>query len=365
MHQFTHAWLAFMAIKRLEEKIPKLDDNERKYYEKLIHWFQNNKDCVIQGAWYPDKVIVDNSTSHILKIEPYNPTNKDAIDIDVERGRKKVVQKEGFKKLPEEYLSYSRWGKNSTLRQQPFVIDMKTNLPDRCETFTETVIDHFKMQFHERKGSPISPTSNQVSFLFFMQSHYIADAHVPLHCDGRSFSEGKNFHAKLEEAWEKKVIASCKRDMTDDCNPRFVYDEKGYPSIIENEFRGSYLEKVQQEMIKRPLGSINSFFTSSNSNVWDFMTAVCQNSYLLSYYFFDPAEIIDPEQAVFEEWLTHHITQFEDLSLTVLADAIDSIARIWLKIWRRYVDWEEKKIKEEEEKREQKENKQTRQPVSL
>jgi len=68
MKRFTHAWLAFMAIKRLEET--KLSDTHRRYADNLIGWFKNHRDDVIQGAWYPDSVIKDMANSHVLKLTP-------------------------------------------------------------------------------------------------------------------------------------------------------------------------------------------------------------------------------------------------------------------------------------------------------
>jgi hypothetical protein len=349
MHQYTHAWLAFMAIKRLEKGMSSLTPEDHKYAERIVEWFQNNKDCVIQGAWYPDLIIKDNKTSHILKIKPYDDTDKT-------KNKMRIVDPKGFKSLPEEYACFREWGKASTLRQQSFTIDQNTNLPDRCESFTQTVIDHLKIQWYEEKGSPVAPTSNQVAHLLFMQSHYIADAHMPLHCDARPFSEGKDLHAKMEDEWEKKVIACFKIDTSDPKNPRFSYDKDGYPMVSnDQEYQGSYLKKVDDEMIKREMKSIDASFRSENNNVWDFISAICQNSYLVSYHFFKP-EIKDPTKEDFNQWKAGHEEDFKTLSFAVLADAADSIARVWLRAWRRYEDW--KNPPPDKDKKKEEENKQ-------
>jgi hypothetical protein len=356
MHQFTHAWLAFMAIKRLEAKNPGLKQDEQPYATSLIEWFRKNRDCVIQGAWYPDLIIKDNGTSHILKIKPYDETDKT-------RKKVNVVPPSGFKSLPDEYSGYTKWGKNSPLRAQSFTVDETTNLPDRCESFTETVIDHLKIQWHEEKGSPVSPTSNQLAHLLFMQSHYIADAHVPMHCDNRPFSDGTNLHAKVEDLWEKEVKDNFKIDDSDSKNIRFFYDEKGYPSKKdEQKFSNSYLNDVEKVMGTRPFGPIDSLFKSSNNNVWDFMSSVCQNSYLLAYHFFDPAKIPAPKQKTLQEWINDNHTELNDFHIAVLADAADSIARVWLRLWRRYEDWRTDRVKEAEKEKKKKEATENRQP---
>ena len=67
MKKYTHAWIAFKAIERLESAhILK----NKKYADNLIKWFKDHKDGVIQGAWYPDMVIKDMGNSHVLKFTP-------------------------------------------------------------------------------------------------------------------------------------------------------------------------------------------------------------------------------------------------------------------------------------------------------
>ena len=78
MKKYSHAWIAFMAIKRLE--VIATSDNEavvkgvseevRKEAKALVRWFKNYRDFVIQGAWYPDEVFKDMATSHIVKYKP-------------------------------------------------------------------------------------------------------------------------------------------------------------------------------------------------------------------------------------------------------------------------------------------------------
>ena len=45
-----------------------------------------------------------------------------------------------------------------------------------------------------------------------MLSHYIADAHMPLHCDKRKFSDGSDIHAKIEGEWDKLIQSTFKID---------------------------------------------------------------------------------------------------------------------------------------------------------
>lgn len=314
MKQFTHAWLAFMAIKRLEDAI--LSPDDREYADSLVKWFKSNKDGVIRGAWYPDALIKDMANSHVLKFKPSDEAAK------------------GFKQLPAPYLSY-RYGESSPVRKKGFKVDEHDNLPDRCESLTQSVIDHLKVQESEEKGSPVSPTDNQVALWLFMLSHYVADAHVPLHCDDRQFSEGKNIHGEMEGEWDDEIERYYKIDAS---NERFFYDQYGYPlkdSSKDQEYQSSYLKTVDDELSKR---EFTESFGTGNKNVWDFMSAICQHSYLLSHYFLPPQ--YDHTNVTLGNWQSLGSISFEELSVAVLADAIDSIARIWFRVWRRYEKWE-------------------------
>ena len=330
MKQLTHAWLAFMAIKRLEdaaflpELSPKLTPADRLYADGLINWFKSNKDGVIRGAWYPDSLIKDNSSSHVLKFEPCSETAEE------------------LRRLPKTYL-ISKHGKESPARNKNFRrADKNDNLPDRCESLTQSVVDHLKVQESEEKGSAVSPADSQVALWLFMLSHYVADAHVPFHCDGRRFSEGADIHGKMENEWDKEVREFYR---VDEKNERFFYDPRGYPLMKtgkDREYESSYLKKVEDELSNRVYEeSADGFFGTGNKNVRCFMEAICQHSYLLSYYFVSEQHDHRNVKSK-DDWKSLGDLCFEELSVAVLADAIDSIARIWFRAWRRYVRWEEK-----------------------
>jgi hypothetical protein len=316
MKKYTHAWLAFMAVRRLEDA--KLSSTDRTYAESLIRWFKSHKDGVAQGAWYPDSVIMDMANSHVLKLTP-----------SAEADNK-------FKRLPATYLNYEH-GKSSPVRKKSFTVDEHDNLPDRCESIAHSVIDHLKMQESEDKGSPVSPTDNQIALLLFMLSHYIADAHMPFHCDSRRFSEGMDLHGYIEGEWEDMIRCFYRIDQD---NERFYYDPYGYPlkdPSSEQEYQSSFLSRVEDMLRERKF--IMSW-GASNKNVWDFMSAICQHSYLLSYCFIPPP--YDHTNVTASNWQSLGLISFENLSVAVLSDAIDSIARAWFRVWRRYVKWERK-----------------------
>jgi hypothetical protein len=316
-----------MAIKRLEDRIEDLKKPDREYAAGLIEWFKSHRDGVIQGAWYPDNLINDKSNKHVLKFRPADNESPDVI----------VYPPEEIKELPREYLTY-QIGENSPVRHRPFaVVDKHDNLPNRCESLAESFIDQLMVQYDQDKGSPVAPTDNQVALWLFMLSHYIADAHVPVHCDGRQFSAPPGIHAKLEGVWDKEIR---KYYCLDEPKERFIYDKDGYPALEEkkrDEYQQSFLKTVTDKLAQR---KFDSDYGKGNDNTWDFMNAVCHRSYLISYSFFPPQ--YQKENVTTANWQTlaepADLT-LEKLSIAVMTDATDSVARVWFRIWRRYQEW--------------------------
>ena len=154
MKKITHAWLAFRAIERLNST--HLSEQNKAYARDLQRWFSHHKDHVIQGAWYPDQIIKDNSTSHVLKFTPADGGTPH------------------FRRLTSSHRMYMNRDR-SPVFTRAFEVDPNDNLPNRCEAIAHSVIDNLKIQEKEEKGSPVSPTDNHVALLMFMLSHYIAD----------------------------------------------------------------------------------------------------------------------------------------------------------------------------------------------
>jgi hypothetical protein len=310
MKQFSHAWLAFKAIERLEKA--NLGDN-RRYADELIRWFWDHRDGIIRGSWYPDMVIKDMASSHVLKFTP-------------QAGGAGV-----FGSLPSTSM-VKEFAIRSPMHGINLTQDPGTNLPERCEALAHAVIDNLKMQECEDKGSPIAPTGNQTAMRLFMLSHYIADAHMPLHCDSRKFSEGVDIHAKIEGLWDDEIRKCYALDLL---NERFYYDRDGYPFRKEENFTGSFLNRVEQGFATRPF--TDSY--GSGTNVRTCMLTVCQYSYLLAYAFIPPAYNETNVTIKNMTSLPGQLLDFEQLSVIVFTDAIDAIARIWMRLWRRYLDW--------------------------
>ena len=313
MKKYTHAWLAFMAMKRLQyaDYSSVTDEHIVPDAKSLVKWFKDYRDFVIEGAWYPDQVFKDMSTSHIIKYRP----DENSAD-------------RTFKKLPASIVMFEQ-GKSSPLYGKPFTIE-DGNCADRCEAISHDLVDNLKMLRTEEKGNPIAPSNNHIAMRFFILSHYIADCHMPLHCDARSFSSGKNVHGYIEKQWEDNIKKSYSID-TD--NNRFFYDPQGFP--LPTAKQTQLMKDIEQEIVSRPY--IHSWGTK-NKNAWDYMSAISEYSYLKSYRMI-PAEW-DYDNLTIEIFNTiEGGINFDQYTKEILCDAVDSISRVWLHVWARYRRW--------------------------
>ena len=316
MKKFTHAWLAFMAVKRLDKaNIPEYYGSGAsavpiaEHAKSLVRWFMNYRDFVMQGAWYPDAVFCDMGKSHGVK---YEPVESDETNYP-------------FKELPDTMSVYNLMKAESALYKKQFHI-VKGDLCDRCEAMAHTIVDNFKILTREDKGNPLSPSANHMAMRFFILSHYIADAHMPLHCDARSLSK---IHADVEKQWENYVDASYEIDKR---NSRFFYDSDGYPNIKE-ETLVPMIEAVEKNILERPF---EYDWGKEGSSTWTYMSTITEYSYLLAYQMF-PMGFKDTTWKTYSK--TEEAKRFQEYCTLLMTDAIDSIARVWLHVWIRYRKW--------------------------
>lgn len=304
MKKYTHAWLAFMAIKRLQ--LADILSEQKENAASLVRWFHHYRDFVIEGSWYPDEVFKDMATSHILKYRPSSTPTREIL-----------------RKLPDTM-------RLAALEQstEPFAYD-GGNLTDRCESLAHGIVDCFKMLRTEDKGCPISPSNNHIAMRFFILSHYIADCHMPLHCDARPFSYGEDIHGLIEDRWDSQVKKSYKIDAD---NNRFYYDPDGYPLPGK---MTPMISKVEEDIRDR---RFCYGWGSGNNSTWDYMKAVSQHSFLLARKMIpEKHEANSLTREAFK--MTDVWRNIDEYSCDILCDTIDSIARVWLHIWNRYRNW--------------------------
>ena len=317
MKQYTHAWLAMLAIKRLEKiEIPETVNASGKPTplardaKLLVRLFKNYRDFVVTGAWYPDHVLSDNAGdySHSLKHTTFL-----------------AGEKPQFFKMPDTMEVYQYMKSHSPIYKNkvPYLV-VKGNLHDRCDAMAHTIVDNFKIQYHEEKGNPILPSSTHMALRFFMLSHYLADAHMPLHCDARPLGK---IHASIEGEWENQIKKSYNIDMD---NERFFYDPNGYPLATAD--MTPLIKAVEEKVITRPF----HYSWGSADGTREYAQAIGQYSFMLAQEMF-PESLGDCTLTQYKK--SEVFANFDKYSAMLMADAVDSIARAWLHVWVRYRNW--------------------------
>lgn len=364
MKKIAHAWLALMALERL--KRPKnskpfkesfLSGNFQNFFigdkfdsyfqaqaEKFVNFFDKHKDAFVQGAWFPDNVISDNLTGgHTFKLR--KPVNENEI-----KNSREITNYTPKHLCSLEVLEI----KESRLKEKLYVEDVYS-LPDRCEALSHAIRDMILIQKDEPKGSDIMFIDDQITLYFLMLSHYLADSHVPPHCDTRDFYGPSTIHPDMEEYWDMEIEKYYEFDKKREV---FDYDIDGAPEPKEEEikedFKKSILYKVIEKLnsrkwvVSKKKGGVldKEIIGKGNKKIYDYVKAICYVSYLISTNFI-------PENVPAGEYKKIKILEspeykekLDKLSVCVLADAIDSIALVWLLTWDKY-----KALKEEVEKK--------------
>ena len=214
MDQSTHSWIAIRALALLKEK------GEAK---NLVELLKPHAAASSVGAWIPDNVDAkrggagSSTDNHILKMEPYIGSQTDRFvvkkaDLMKHLGRHRAT----FSFLENDtYLDPAWW-------EKPYKGDAPKpgqHLPNRIMALSTMMKDVLLMG--DEKVDKLIPGS--ISFIdymaekqrtpeemaamdFFMLSHFVADACMPCHCDGRLLAGYRaGMHKELEEHWSKIV----------------------------------------------------------------------------------------------------------------------------------------------------------------
>jgi hypothetical protein len=340
MKAVGHAWVALMALERLKSRTSRgfLGKNFKSYFlggtfgddhfnrqaELFVRFFDKHKDAFVKGAWFPDSVISDNLTgAHTLKMKA--PSSD----------REKKAANQIKNRIPAHLSSGSLINDESRFNEEVYMA-AKYILPDRCEALSHAIRDMLLIYRDEPKGSNIMFNNDQITLYFLMLSHYLADAHVPPHCDARDFYTPPTIHPDMEEYWDDEVKSFYEFDKK---GKTFDYDIAGAPELTsgkEADFEGTFLYKAIEVLSERKWKPSNrNILGKGNRKVYDYSKAVCFVSYLISTDFIPKMPKADYKNVKIREQ-PEYKEQLEEISVHVFADAIDSIALVWLLTWNKY-----------------------------
>jgi len=256
MKKIAHAWLALMALQRLKsakgsnafEKSflgsiknffisDKFDSYFQSQAEKFANFFDKHKDAFVQGAWFPDTVISDNLIGgHTFKFRKPNNENEAKNSCEIKNY------------IPKHLCSFEKMGIKENRLKEKFFIEDAYNLPDRCEALSHALRDMILIQKEEPKGSDILFIDDQITLYFLMLSHYVADSHVPPHCDARDFYGPSTIHPDMEEYWDTEIEKYYEFDKKREV---FDYDIDGAPELKEDINKKEFKKSIIYKTIKR------------------------------------------------------------------------------------------------------------------
>ncbi|MFH0924411.1 MAG: hypothetical protein V1872_02060, partial [bacterium] len=141
----------------------------------------------------------------------------------------------------------------------------------------------------------------------------------------------------MEKYWDKEILRFYLFDKKRDI---FDYDIDGAPELKtdDEKFKESFLYEAIEILSKRkwnPAESKTRYLGKNNNKIYDYVKAVCLDSYLVSTWFIPdiPAEEYNKLKILTDD---NYKQKLRDLSVHILADAIDSIAMVWLLTWDKY-----------------------------
>ncbi len=340
MKQRAHAWTALRALKLLDDskKAPKL-------VELLSYYLSDAWD----GAWLPDTLIVDMSYGHIYKMD----SSSAALGTNINGNKRFITSHKDIDKSLKGKRLMLNYVKNEDTFKKAYMAHPKLggHLPNRIIALSHSVGDMLKMSnypmaFYAKekksrhylkdlskrsvKDLSLSPnfSARQISMVFFLLSHYICDAHMPLHCDLRDRSISRTvkrripskLHPGIEKEWEKQFPE--KKDLI-----LHDYSTSSIDDVVKALPEGSFL-KI--DTVKKY--SLGKTIPIIRQDEWSEMVHICRTSYAVSRKW-----IKKPYKSATAFIEDIGASEFEDVTNRIFHDAVQSVAAIWLKAWTRYI----------------------------
>jgi hypothetical protein len=341
MNQRTHSWIAIRAIALLE------DENAEKNLVKLLK--PHAREASV-GAWIPDEADAKRggagsaTDNHILKIEPYTGSQKERFTTHKEELLKHIGKyRETYKFLQKDGTLDSGWWNAPYKGDAP---KPGQHLPNRAMALSTMMKDLLLMgdervdylipgdiRFAQYMVPETRTREEATAMYFFMLSHFIADAGMPCHCDGRklaAYSEG--LHKELEMHWSRGVGTAFEKG---NLLPRALLADR-------EQIHSDCAEILEQARAIDPKFGLDFTRASvpdlySGHDIWLEAIYLCRASFALAsiiapygkYQYGDPKA-----RAPFKTVLGGTNKQLlEDVDRTVMHDAVLNTAIVWKHIW--------------------------------
>ncbi|MBI5525404.1 MAG: hypothetical protein HY897_03650 [Deltaproteobacteria bacterium] len=331
MKQATHAWIAVRAMGLMEE------DAETAGLFAILR--PHTKNAAL-GAWMPDladsKLGSGDLDNHVFKMQPYAGEVEKRFVTDKKALLKTLgpARAVGAFIKEDSSLDAAWWATPYKAEPQPC-----QDIPTRANAIATTLTDQLILGERPvtsripRKfalSSMVSPDertrAEQLALFFFMQSHFVADACMPCHCDKRAIS---SFKAKLHPQWEalmEKIVGpEFDGDRVERCHdrPRELLD-----AARKVDERAGIKFEIP---IPEPKGG----------DLWKDAVAVCRGSFAVASIVAPPVQFPydgDKSRALSVKDLKADAAaweKFERATAAIMHDAVLNVAMYWKRIWKR------------------------------
>lgn len=303
------------------------------------------------GAWIPDQVDAKRggagsaTDNHVLKMELYDGDDEERFITPKQELLKRIgtARRTASFLEEDESLDDSWWS-------TPYRGDVPKpgqHLPNRAMALTtmmkdlllmgDPVVDRLvpgRIRFAQYMDLEMRTTAEAASMYFFMLSHFVADACMPCHCDGRklaAYDEG--LHKQLEGHWSKKVGTGFEK-------------KKLLPpdlELTESEARADANRVLQQARdvddkfgleFRKPVPGLRP-----KQDVWLELINVCRASFAVASIIAPPElyPYVDPDaRAPFDTVLGQGKEQLRDeVDKIVMHDAVLNTAIVWKHLWKK------------------------------
>ena len=212
MNQATHAWLAVEAYRKLAA-FAKTDAGKKRKMGGLVELLGQNLKDVVVAAWLPDSLINDKSYGHIFTNSSYDGDQTNRFILGKADLKSKLAATCRVPKVAFDLVSDDWWGK-------PYRVKAKGgHLPARVNAVCQTARDMLRMGDDDvvaltgvtsagaaSINKAFRYSTRDVAIMLWMVTHYIADAHMPFHCDNRGLCRAqKKAHCEIEDMWGGQV----------------------------------------------------------------------------------------------------------------------------------------------------------------
>ncbi len=341
MNQRTHSWIAIRAIALLE------NENKEK---NLVELLKPHAREASVGTWIPDQAAAkiggagSATDNHVLKMEPYTGSQRERFIT-----RKEVLlERIGMYRMTAQFLQSDR-SLDDEWWDTPYKGDVPKpgqHLPNRAMALGTMMkdlllmgderVDHLipgDIRFAQYMVPETRTQEEAAAMYFFMLSHYMADACMPCHCDGRklaAYSEG--LHKELEAHWSRKVGTGFeKRNLLPKAllaDRERIHEDSdevlGQARAIDSKFGLDFKQTTVPDLHR-------------GHDVWLEVINLCRASFAVASIIapYGQYRYDDPEaRAPFKTVLGHSKRQLlEDVDRTVMYDAVLNTAIVWKHIW--------------------------------